>query len=122
MRGRFGYMSPEQVRGLALDGSTDVFALAIVLAELVTGAHPIGPTDSDFATLEAIRSLRFTIPDTKSRLAAKLRALLVADREPRSSAAVLGLELARIAEDAHLRVGPDVIADWLASTRRDGQP
>jgi len=37
IRGKYSYMSPEQVGGKALDGRSDLFSLAIVLYELVTG-------------------------------------------------------------------------------------
>ena len=37
LKGKLGYMSPEQVRGDALDRRADVFAAAVVLWELVTG-------------------------------------------------------------------------------------
>ena len=43
------YMSPEQIRGLTLDGRTDIFSLAVVAFELFTGVRPY--PGKDFTTV-----------------------------------------------------------------------
>ncbi|MEO6418536.1 MAG: serine/threonine-protein kinase [Polyangiaceae bacterium] len=42
IKGKFGYMSPEQVRGDELDVTTDLFAAGVVLYELLSRVRPWG--------------------------------------------------------------------------------
>ena len=61
LKGKFGYMSPEQVRGLPLDGRSDIFAAGVVLYELCTGER-LFTGSSDFSVLEKVQQARVTPP------------------------------------------------------------
>jgi serine/threonine protein kinase len=55
IRGKIGYMSPEQVVGDPIDASTDVFTLSVVLSELLV-AEPLFGTGVDLEVLIQIRN------------------------------------------------------------------
>ncbi|MFH1130526.1 MAG: protein kinase [Pseudomonadota bacterium] len=66
LKGKFGYMSPEQVRGLPLDRRSDIFSVGIVLYELITGER-LFHGDSDFSTLEKVRNVEILPPSAFNR-------------------------------------------------------
>jgi serine/threonine protein kinase len=65
LKGKYLYMSPEQVRGEPLDGRSDVFALGAVLYEILTDA-PAFLRDSELDTLRAIMLEEVEPPRSKA--------------------------------------------------------
>lgn len=77
LKGKFGYMSPEQVRGLDIDHRSDIFAVGILFYEMVCGKRLfIG--ESDFSTLERVRKAE-VVPPTEHNpdLAPELEAVVM---------------------------------------------
>ncbi len=66
LKGKFAYMSPEQIRGLPLDRRSDVFAIGICLYEMLTGER-LFVGDSDFSVLEKVRKAEVLPPSTYNR-------------------------------------------------------
>jgi serine/threonine protein kinase len=72
LKGKFGYMSPEQVRGLPVDHRSDVFAVGTCMYEMLT-TERLFVGESDFSTLEKVRHasvppLTQAIPDLPKEL------------------------------------------------------
>jgi len=87
IRGKYAYMSPEQVEGRALDRGTDLFSLGIVLYEALTGRR-LFKTKSRDQTLDRVRraevpSPRAYRPDLSEDLEAVLLKALSRKREDR---------------------------------------
>lgn len=61
LKGKYSYMSPEQVAGGEIDGRSDIFALGIVLHELLTGRR-LFKADSDVQTLARVREAHVAPP------------------------------------------------------------
>jgi hypothetical protein len=66
LRSKFGYLSPEQVRGLPIDRRSDVFSSGIVLYELLTGER-LFVGESDVSTFEKVRNVEILPPSTYNR-------------------------------------------------------
>lgn len=60
LKGKFRYMSPEQASGYNIDARTDLFAVGIILYEMLTMARLF--KGEDLAVLEAVRKCAITPP------------------------------------------------------------
>jgi serine/threonine protein kinase len=118
LKGKLGYMSPEQVTGRELDAKSDQFTAAIVLAELLT-ARPLfsGPRemdvlvkirDADIAVLE--RYGRHIPPDLMGVLRRALSRRRE-DRYPTTSAYVDAMD--EVGRRRRLGATPATLVDWL---------
>ncbi len=90
LKGKFCYMAPEQARGEPLDGRADVFALGIVLFELVAGA-PLYPQTFSRETLDIVRRgayppIRTVCPDLPEGLENVIQRALAVSRMSRPNA------------------------------------
>ena len=61
LKGKFAYMAPEQSRGDEVDLRTDIFALGIILWEMLTGAR-LFDGDSDLAVVKAVQTAAIVPP------------------------------------------------------------
>lgn len=58
IQGKFGYMSPEQARGDAVDARSDIFSLGVVLYECIAGVNPFS-APTTFETLRRVQACEY---------------------------------------------------------------
>ena len=66
LKGKFSYMSPEQIRGMPLDARTDVFSTGIIFHEMLT-TEKLFRGDTEFALMERVRKAEVPPPSTFNR-------------------------------------------------------
>jgi beta-lactam-binding protein with PASTA domain/tRNA A-37 threonylcarbamoyl transferase component Bud32 len=93
MIGTARYAAPEQIGGAALDGKADVYALALVMVEAVTGKVPFA-ADTTIGTLMARVDRDLPVPDELGALGPAIAAAGRADPGQRSDAGGFAAALA----------------------------
>ncbi len=76
IKGKFAYMAPEQAAGKPLDARSDLFALGLVLYELVTGVRPL-KRDSELATLQAALECKIDPPSAVAEVPPELDSIVM---------------------------------------------
>jgi serine/threonine protein kinase len=120
VKGKLGYMSPEQIRGEPLDVRSDMFAVGIVLFELLARRRPWFAPQGTMHELRAIeRGEIAPIAECRPRLdrvladaVDRLLALDPRDRFPSCDAAIRALAPFAAGDMAPLRLAPIVGASF----------
>jgi serine/threonine-protein kinase len=118
LKGKFGYMSPEQALGKPVDRRSDIFSLGIVLFELTTSRR-LFRGESDIETLKLIVSSQLPKPtaiDPKYPVELERIVLKALDRDVQAryqSAAELEADLRAFLKSQHMVVPESGIAGLL---------
>lgn len=121
VRGKLGYMSPEQVLGKELDGRSDVFTLSTVFAEMLLG-QPLFGYGSDIDIMTRIRDVNLqraserldALPKDVGRL---IRLGLAASPAQRPQSHVFADACERLCRRQAVLHGPERLARLLAELK-----
>jgi hypothetical protein len=118
LKGKFSYMSPEQVRGELVDRRSDVFASGVLLWELICGRRLFGG-ESDIAVLEKVRNADVPPPATVNPKVPKalsnvvLAALAANPRDRYQSCGEMHDDLLPFAQEGGTPIGSRQLAAFL---------
>jgi serine/threonine protein kinase len=127
------YMSPEQIRGLQVDGRSDIYSIGVTLFEMIRGRPPY-EADSAMTLLmmhlnDPVPDLRQLRPETPPALVAVIEKALAKDRDGRfQSAAEMAVTLRAVGSPSAASPGPRTpvqeipLAATVAETPPPGPP
>ncbi len=119
VKGKTGYLAPEQVVGGAIDHRVDVWALGVVLYELVTLSRAFAG-GNDYDVMQRISTVTLPRPSVRAPSVPReledviLRALAREPADRYADTAALGAALAAVANQRGLTRGPAVVRRTLA--------
>lgn len=118
IKGKLAYMAPEAIKGLDLDGRSDLFSAGVVAHELLT-ARPLFATKNEYETLDRVQNAELVPPSVFNpacppQLDDIVLKALSRDREQRwQSAEEMRDALSRVASEHRLSVEPRSVSEWL---------
>ncbi|MFZ5785951.1 MAG: serine/threonine protein kinase, partial [Acidobacteriota bacterium] len=121
LKGKYGYLSPEQAEGKEIDHRSDIFSLGTVLHELVSGQR-LFVGESDMATLMAVRSEPIPIPSQVNPVLPEgldhvVMTALERDRERRYQRALdFYVALEGLVNQSRLHFSTVHLGTWMAET------
>lgn len=125
LKGKYGYMSPEQVVGQPVDGRSDLFAVGVVLAEMLMGRRLFtAPNDLDVllmvrdARIERLAKYSRDLPPALDRIVR--RSLKKDPRERFPTAAAFRDALGDYLYETGQRVGPPDLRAFVGDLFDDG--
>ncbi len=120
LKGKVGYMSPEQVMGTDVDRRSDLFTVGIILAEMLL-TRPLFSGQNEFEILTNIYEANLGVLDRHSTeltdgVLELLRKALSREPDQRfQNAAEFASALREVAHGLELQMGDSELAPWLSS-------
>lgn len=123
VKGKYAYMSPEQARGERVDARTDLYAVGILLYELLEGQRLFDGVN-DLATLEKVRESRLPA-DALQKWPAPLRAIVLKSLQKNSAhryqtAAAFLADIQRFASQKKMGADSESLAAYLKEIFPEG--
>jgi serine/threonine protein kinase len=118
LKGKFGYMSPEQVRGEQIDHRSDIFTVGILLWEMLTNRR-LFRGESEFETLQMVREPNIAAPSGKNaqippQVDSIVAKALATDRDQRfQNGGELAAALDEFISSIEPPYGPENLAEWM---------
>ena len=123
LRGKLGYMAPEQLVGLPVSRASDVYAVGVVLWEVLSGARLFDVFEGDSSVAARVKKdatvprLRPRAPHVSEELEQVVMRALAREPETRwGSAREMALALERCAPLAP----PSEVGEWVEAAAREG--
>ncbi len=123
VKGKFGYIAPEYLRGERIDGRADLFALGVVLYRALTGARPFVGDSEAAVTLAVMQKNPATPSSIEPRVSPELSGVVMLALEKKPDARFDSARAMRMALEAAVKPAEtDAVAAFLSHLWPVGDP